>query len=139
VIVRHLDDIAGTDRAVEGPTFVSRRFLLADDGAGFSFHDTLLYAGTATDIWYQHHLEAVYCIEGSGRLDDLTNDTSYDISPGTMYTLDGHEKHVLHAHSDLRMICVFTPPLTGRELHDEDGTYPLLTDEDSQEGAEVLA
>jgi L-ectoine synthase len=24
------------------------------------------------------------------------------------------------------MICVFNPPLTGREVHDEEGVYPLL-------------
>lgn len=136
MIVRHLNDIADTDRAVEGPTFVSRRLLLASDGAGFSFHDTVLHAGSSTDIWYQHHLEAVYCIEGTGLLDDLTNGTSFEISPGTMYTLDGHEKHVLHAFTDLRMICVFTPALTGAELHDENGTYPLLAPE---EGTEVRA
>lgn len=126
MIVRTLADIEGTERAVEGPTFVSRRFLLASDGVGFSFHDTVLYAGTTTNMWYANHVEAVYCIEGEGELEDLVNDTTYQIAPGTLYTLDGHEKHILRAHSDLRMMCVFTPPLTGQELHDENGTYPLL-------------
>jgi L-ectoine synthase len=127
VIVRTLSDIDGTDRAVEGPTFVSRRLLLADDGVGFSFHDTVLYAGTTTNMWYANHVEAVYCIEGEGELEDLTDGAIYEIAPGTLYTLDGHEKHVLRATTDLRMMCVFTPALTGQELHDENGTYPLLT------------
>ncbi len=126
MIVRTLADIEGTERAVEGPTFVSRRFLLADDGVGFSFHDTVLYAGTTTNMWYANHVEAVYCIEGTGELEDLVNEKTYQIAPGTLYTLNGHEKHVLRAHEDLRMMCVFTPPLTGQELHDENGTYPLL-------------
>jgi L-ectoine synthase len=26
------------------------------------------------------------------------------------------------------MVCVFTPALTGREVHDADGAYPLLTE-----------
>lgn len=126
MIVRTLSDIEGTDRAVEGPTFVSRRLLLADDQVGFSFHDTVLYAGTTTNMWYANHVEAVYCIEGEGELEDLTDGQIYSIAPGTLYTLDGHEKHILRATTDLRMMCVFTPALTGQELHDENGTYPLL-------------
>ena len=126
MIVRTLADIEGTDRAVEGPTFVSRRFVLADDKVGFSFHDTVLYAGTVTKMWYQNHIEAVYCIEGEGELEDLDNEATYEIGPGTLYLLNGHERHILRATTDLRMMCVFNPPLTGKELHDENGTYPLL-------------
>jgi hypothetical protein len=46
-----------------------------------------------------------------------------------LYVLDGNERHELHAETDLRMVCVFTPALTGREVHDADGAYPLLTDD----------
>jgi L-ectoine synthase len=28
------------------------------------------------------------------------------------------------------MVCVFNPPVTGREVHDEDGVYPLVVEED---------
>jgi L-ectoine synthase len=52
----------------------------------------------------------------------------YDIVDGTIYVLDGHEQHVLRAKTDLRLVCVFTPPLTGREVHDEEGVYPLLAE-----------
>lgn len=128
MIVKHLDDIVDTDANVRGPTFESRRFLLRRDGLGFSFHDTLLYAGTETYIWYANHLEAVYCIEGEGELEDLDNNETHALSPGTMYALNGHEKHYLRAFTDLRCVCVFTPALTGREVHDEHGTYPLLED-----------
>lgn len=127
MIVRHLDEIVGTPRDVEGPTFHSRRFLLADDGVGFSLHDTVLYAGTTTDMWYRHHVEAVYCIAGRATLVDRVNDRTYDVRPGTLYTLDGHEQHTLTVHEDVRMVCVFNPPLTGGELHDAEGTYPLMT------------
>jgi len=27
-------------------------------------------------------------------------------------------------------VCVFNPPLTGQEVHDESGVYPLLTEDD---------
>lgn len=129
MIVRSLDEISGTARDVEGPTFVSRRFLLADDKVGFSLHDTVLYAGTVTNMWYRNHIEAVYCIEGHATLRDLDNDETYDIRPGTLYTLNGNEKHTLTVHEDVRMVCVFNPPLTGGELHDDEGTYPLLSPE----------
>ncbi|WP_428267697.1 ectoine synthase [Haliangium sp.] len=128
MIVRRLEDIAGGDRDVRAATFESRRFLLRKDGVGFSMHDTILYPGTSTKIWYRNHLEAVYCIEGEGVLEETDTGTVHEIRPGTLYALDGHEKHVLTAKTRLRMVCVFTPALTGREVHDADGVYPLLDD-----------
>lgn len=128
MIVRRLDDLVSSDRDVVAPTFRSRRFLLRDDGFGFSFHDTVLHAGSETYIWYKNHLEAVYCIAGRGELEDLDNGKTYPIEPGTFYALDGHEKHWLRAFEDLRMMCVFAPALTGHEVHDAEGTYPLLDD-----------
>lgn len=124
MIVRKLDDLLGTDRAVEAPTFTSRRLLLADDKMGFSLHDTVLYAGSETKIWYKHHLEAVYCIEGEGEIELLPDGPVYQITPGTMYALDQHDRHLLRAKTQLRMICVFNPALTGNEVHDEEGAYP---------------
>lgn len=126
MIVKYLDqDILGTDREVNAPTFSSRRFLLREDGLGFSFHDTVLYAGSVTPIWYKHHLEAVYCMAGEGEL-EVDGGPTYEVRPGMFYALDGHEKHFLRATTDLRMMCVFTPALTGAEVHDEEGAYPLL-------------
>jgi len=43
-----------------------------------------------------------------------------------MYALNAHDRHVLKARKNLRMVCVFNPPCTGRETHDKDGAYPLL-------------
>jgi L-ectoine synthase len=127
MIVRALSEILGTERdvAARGGTWVSRRLLLRDEGMGFSFHDTTIFAGTETRMWYRHHLEAVYCVAGEGELEDLETGAVHPISDGTMYALDGHERHILRARTDLRMICVFNPPLTGREDHDADGAYPL--------------
>jgi len=136
MIVRRLEEIEGTDRDVTAETFASRRFLLKKDGLGFSFHDTVLYAGTETYIWYKNHLEAVYCMGGEGELEDLDNGVTHEIRPGTFYALDGHERHYLRAKSDLRMMCVFSPALTGDEVHDEDGAYPLLESENEAVVAE---
>jgi L-ectoine synthase len=127
MIVRRLDDITGTDRDVAAATFRSRRLLLGPDGVGFSFHDTVLRAGTTTSMWYRNHVEAVYCIEGEGLLTNRETGESHPVGPGTLYCLDGHERHELRADTNLRMMCVFTPALVGGEVHEEDGSYPLLT------------
>jgi L-ectoine synthase len=124
MIVRRLNDIHGTERDVEADTFSSRRLLLQKDGMGFSLHDTIIKAGTETYIWYKHHLEAVYCVEGEGEVEVIGEGRIHPITPGTLYALDGHEKHYLRARRTMRMICVFNPALTGREIHDENGVYP---------------
>ncbi len=125
MIVRHMKDIIGSDREVETDEFISRRIILKEDGMGFSFHETIIKAGTDMFIWYANHLESVYCISGKGEIEVVGGET-YTIEPGMLYGLDGHEKHYLRAEEELRLMCVFNPPLTGREVHDENGTYPLL-------------
>lgn len=126
MIYRTLDELIGTEKDVAAPTFHSRRLLLKADGMGFSFHDTILFAGSETYIWYANHLEAVYCIEGEGEIETIDDGKIYPIHPGAFYALDQHDKHYLRAKSQLRMMCVFNPPLTGKEVHDDRGTYPLL-------------
>lgn len=128
MLVRTLDEIIGTERDVraENGNWVSRRFLLKDDGMGFSFHETTIFAGTETLIWYKHHLEAVYCVGGEGEIEDLATGEIHPIRDGTLYALDAHDRHKLRASSDLRLICAFNPPITGREVHDEEGVYPLV-------------
>ncbi|MFQ5444623.1 MAG: ectoine synthase [Nitrospinales bacterium] len=127
MIIRRLDEIIGTERDVkaENGNWVSRRFILKDDKMGFSFHETTVFAGTKTYIWYKHHLEAVYCVGGEGVIEDLETGNTYQISNGTMYALNNHERHYLKAKTNMRLICVFNPPLTGREDHDYEGAYPI--------------
>lgn len=127
MIVRNLADIVGTDRDVKAETWESRRLSLADDRMGFSMHDTILYAGQETHMWYKNHLEAVYCIEGKGTIEDKATGEVHEIAPGTIYLLDQHDRHVVRAEEDLRMVCTFNPPVTGQETHDADGAYPLVT------------
>ena len=130
-IVR-LKDLEGTEREVVSPAgWTSYRFLLQSDGMGFSMHDTVIRAGTETFMWYANHLEAVYCIEGEGEVETVDDGKVHPIAAGTLYALDRHDKHILRAKSQMRMVCVFNPPLTGREVHDEHGVYPLVkSDED---------
>ncbi|MDZ7809713.1 MAG: ectoine synthase [Arhodomonas sp.] len=130
-IVR-LQDIVGTEREVEGPGgWVSRRLLLKKDGMGFSFHETIIPAGSEFTFWYKHHLEAVYCVAGNGSIEDLATGEVHEIYDGVLYALDKHDRHILRGGTeDMRLICGFNPPVTGREVHDEDGAYTLVTDDD---------
>jgi L-ectoine synthase len=137
MIVRDLSEAERTDRRVVAENWESTRLLLKGDGMGFSFHITTIYPGTETHIWYKNHLESVYCIEGEGEvevLDGVEGDGGVDggdggkihkISPGTIYVLDQHDRHLLRAKTPLKLACVFNPPLHGREVHDENGVYPL--------------
>jgi L-ectoine synthase len=124
VIVRTLDDVVGTDRDVEGDGWRSRRLLLRRDELGFSLHDTTVAAGTELNLQYKHHLEACYIIAGEAGLTDLTTGEQHDLRPGSMYALDQHDRHTLRVQTDLRLVCVFNPALTGRETHDADGSFP---------------
>lgn len=128
MIVRRLQEVIGSDRDVhaENGNWASRRLLLKDEGMGFSFHDTTIFAGTETYIHYQNHLEAVYCVAGKGEIEDLESGEIHPISDGTMYALNGNERHYLRATEDMRMVCVFNPPITGREVHNDEGAYPLI-------------
>lgn len=126
MIVRRLNDIVGTEREVGAEGWTSRRLLLKDDRMGFSLHDTLIHAGAELHMHYRNHLEAVYCVEGRGSVTVMATGEEHPIEPGTVYALDRHDEHVLRAHETMRMVCVFNPPLTGRETHDETGAYPLL-------------
>jgi L-ectoine synthase len=137
MIVRRINELKGSERCVSDTNWTSHRLLLASDGMGFSLHDTILHPGTATNMWYQNHVEAVYCVEGEGEIHDLARDVVHPISPGTMYALAENDRHVLRARTQLRMICVFNPALHGPETHDANGAYPLLeaaTQSSSKEG-----
>jgi L-ectoine synthase len=101
--------------------------LLKDDKMGFSFHITTIFEGTETHIHYQNHLESVYCMSGEGEIEVVGGET-YPIKPGTLYILDKHDEHYLRAYKGKEMVmaCVFNPPITGAEVHDENGVYPLV-------------
>lgn len=126
MIVRRLEDLIGTDREVDGGNWISRRLILAADGMGYSVHDTVIRAGTETHIHYKHHLETVYCISGSGEVETVADGRIWRIEPDTLYALNDHDEHLLRADAggDWRLVCVFRPALTGREVHDESGVYP---------------
>ena len=127
VIVRDLDELKTRGAYAERPgVWTSARYLLREDGVGFTVTQTTVAAGQSQEMAYKYHVEANLVIEGEGTLTDLDNGEVYTLSAGSMYCLDQHERHRLDAKTDLRIVCVFTPALVGRETHDENGSYPIL-------------
>ncbi|WP_068638884.1 ectoine synthase [Thauera butanivorans] len=127
MIVKHLDDILGTAADVDTDGWTSRRLIYKQDGMGYSVNDTIIKAGAELEMEYRNHLETVYCIEGEGEITDLATGLTHSIRPGTLYALNDHDRHILRANKGvpMRMVCVFNPPLSGREVHDESGAYAL--------------
>lgn len=104
---------------VEWGNGTSHRFLVADDDMGYTVTDTIVRAGTRSRLEYRNHLEACYCIAGSGMVVDMEGN-EHHIEPGTIYALNKNDPHDLIAspHEDLRLVCVFNPALRGHEVHD---------------------
>ncbi|HRK63519.1 MAG TPA: ectoine synthase [Terricaulis sp.] len=128
MIVRTLGGLP-PERHVSAANWTSRRLLLAGDRMGFSLHDTIIKAGTETRMHYRNHLEAVYCVAGRGSIEVLATGEVFPIADGTVYALDKHDEHILRAEVELRLVCVFNPPVVGTEVHDASGAYPLVAAE----------
>lgn len=129
MIVRTIDEITDTEQDVKTENWRSKRIVLARDGAGFSLHETTLYAGTINEFWYANHIEGVFVVEGEGEVTNLGTGETHQLAPGSLYLLDDHDKHRVVPRTEMRTVCVFNPPITGREVHDENGVYPLVTEE----------
>jgi len=67
-------------------------------------------------------------MKGKGTITDLATGETHEIVPGVMYALDKHDRHVLRADEELVMACCFNPPVTGNEVHREDGSYAVQED-----------
>lgn len=125
MIVRDYRAMKETERRVDSNGWSSVRLLLKGDDMGFSFHITTIYPGAELPMHYRNHLESVYCISGEGSIQDLGTGIVHDIRPGVLYALDKHDRHVLNARTEMTMACVFNPPVSGAEVHDETGAYPM--------------
>lgn len=125
MIVRDLNEITknDTDRVVSDAQWTSVRMLLANDGMGFSFHITTLQAGSEHTFEYKNHFESVFCMSGKGSITDLGTGETHQIRPGVIYALNEHDRHILRSEEELVMACCFNPPVTGTEVHREDGSY----------------
>jgi len=127
MIVRNLKEAVTSNRFITDPkgNWDSTRLILKEDNMGFSFHITTIYEGADFQMHYQNHLESVFCMSGRGEVETLSDGKVYPIEAGTIYILDQNDKHVLRAFEEMKMACVFNPPLNGKEVHNAEGAYEL--------------
>ncbi len=125
MIVRQLSEAENSDRKVVSKGWDSTRLLLENDNMGFSFHITTIYKDAELPMHYQNHLESVFCVSGEGSIEEIATGEVHPITPGTIYVLDKNDKHILRATQEMKMACVFNPPLHGKEVHNAEGAYEL--------------
>ena len=114
------------DRKVQFHAGISNRILLADDGMGYTLTKTVIQPSAGRVFQqYKNHLESCYCVDGRATLTDAKTGEEHAVGPDVTYVLDEHDGHWFEAHEETTLICVFNPPLTGRETHDADGSYPV--------------
>lgn len=132
MLIRSLQETRLSDHNVVSDGWESARLLLKDDGMGFSMHVTKLYAGAELKLHYQNHLEAVLVLKGNGTIEDLATGEIHKLKAGSLYALDDHDRHILRPETEMLTVCVFNPPVTGREVHDENGAYPAAPDQERE-------
>lgn len=121
--VLRIEELKGTERDVKFKEGTSLRFLLESDNMGFGIHKTIIPKGQKGHWHYKHHLEACYCIKGSGTLVNLKTKERHSITVDDCYVLDNHDDHTFEALEDVVLISVFNPPCNGTEIHRKDGSY----------------
>ena len=117
------------DRVVKFHAGVSNRILLEDDGMGYTMTKTVIQpeAGKVFQH-YKHHLETCYCVKGRATLTNDKTKEEFEITEDVTYVLDKNDPHWFEAHEETVLICTFNPPLTGGEIHQEDGSYAPADD-----------
>lgn len=130
MIFRTLQEAQKTERHILAEDWATTRLLLKGDGMGFSLGVTTIDAGRESPPrCYQNHVEAVFILDGEGEIECLDENKIYPLNPGTFYALDKHDRYILRAKTKMQAICVFNPPLCGKEIHNEEGSYPLKSEE----------
>ncbi|MDZ7785378.1 MAG: ectoine synthase [Halioglobus sp.] len=126
---RHIDELVDTNRVIDTPEWSNRGLILKDDRMGYSVHDVIVKPGTEKVTRHKHHLETVYCIRGKGKVEDTRTGETYPVTPGAVYALDRNDQHVLRATTEMQLVCVYSPPLTGAEVLDEEGSFNAFGEE----------
>jgi L-ectoine synthase len=136
LLVLNRDELENTKADYRTDNFRSIRIVRAKEKVGFSVHETIMYAGTVNDFWYANHVEAVFVYDGWGEITNKDTGETYALRPGSVYLLNNHDRHQVRPKTDMRTVCVFRPPLSGEEKHDERGTFPLMEEEEDTGGSQ---
>ncbi len=127
MIVRRLEDLKaeGGTKTVAAGQVGTVRYLVSDDGAGFSVSDVTAAPNMDIVLHYRNHVEANLILDGEGTVEDLATGDVYDLKPGTIYVVFPQDRHRVRSETGIHLISIFNPPLIGTEDHDTDGSYPV--------------
>ncbi len=120
MIVKTLENVLGTMGEAHGNKRHSMRLLHAEDGMGVTLTDSILEAGFDMTLWEKNHLEACYCLEGRGTVEELDSGNTHDIRPGTLFAMNSHDRHRIRITERTRLICTLVPAIIGFGIHDKD-------------------
>lgn len=124
MIVRSREKLQETEFHVVTDNWCSTRLIVQQDNVGYSVHHTVIPKGHQVHCHYENHFETNYCIAGEGQVENLETGEISLLLPGTIYTLDKHDEHIVSATTaDLHLVCVFSPALTGKERHNDTHGY----------------
>ena len=126
MIIADKTELEGTERDAAGAGWTSLRLLVKSDGMGFSMTETKVLPGAVLRLEYKHHIEACYCIGGTGMVREVASGAEHIIKAGVLYAPNAHDQHEVHVPEGgeaLHLICVFSPALQGDEVHGPDGSY----------------
>jgi|CEGD01.1.fsa_nt_gi L-ectoine synthase len=119
------EELLEKERIVKFHAGISKRILIKSDNLGFGFTKTTIFPEHGKVMQhYKHHLEACYCIQGKAILSN-EDGMEYFIEPGVTYVLDQNDKHWFEALEETVLLCIWNPPLHGKEIHRKDGSYSL--------------
>lgn len=114
------------DRVVSFHAGVSHRILLKKDNMGFGLtRTTIMPEAGKVFQHYKNHQEACYCMKGLAILTCKGSGKEFWIREGDTYILGNNEPHYFEAMEETVLICGWNPPLSGQEVHREDGSYSL--------------
>lgn len=111
-------------KAVKFHAGVSHRIITKSDNMGFGFHKTVISPDAGKVFQhYKNHLESCYCVSGKALLTNAVTGEYFAIGADMTYVLDNNDPHYFEALEETVLLCVFNPPLTGDEIHQDDGSY----------------
>ena len=126
MFVRRLDDLraAGQEKVVASGGARTVRVLAKSDELGFSLSDVQVVGGRSNRLWYKNHWEVNYVLEGDAKVTDTNTDEVNLLAPGTLYIVGPGDPHRFESLTDVHVLSIFEPPLSGEEVHDADGVLP---------------
>jgi len=125
LLVRTLDTKSPTRSRHQDRKLAQQADHLAKDGLGFSVHEPRCTRHGEATFWYANHIEAVFITPGGRGREQATGEVSR--WPRHDLRAQRRRQAPVRPKTEIKCVCVFTRPVTGREVHDENGVYPLIT------------